>query len=142
KNVMWRRFNSMQPPPRFPCLTPLRLEAGDSSSGDESPQTKGVKGLSPPSTARRSSGPPRFTNIGRESASSVTLQDPSGSSELEINARLGLQFVCYMPSAFLDLWSARVRSFSRLVVPEAVKQQIGVLRMKCFGSGIILKSGV
>jgi hypothetical protein len=31
---------------------------------------------------------------------------------------------------------------SQLVVPQAVKQQIAMLGVKCFGSGVILKSGV
>jgi uncharacterized protein len=42
----------------------------------------------------------------------------------------------------LNIMDAHFRSFSQLVVPQAVKQQIGVLGMKCFGSGVILKSGV
>ncbi|WP_254062256.1 aldo/keto reductase [Acidobacterium sp. S8] len=42
----------------------------------------------------------------------------------------------------LNIMDAHFRSFSQLVVPRAVKQQIGVLGMKCFGSGVILKSGV
>jgi aryl-alcohol dehydrogenase-like predicted oxidoreductase len=41
----------------------------------------------------------------------------------------------------LNIMDAHFRSFSQLVVPQAVKQQIGVLGMKCFGDGIILKSG-
>jgi hypothetical protein len=36
---------------------------------------------------------------------------------------------------------AHFRSFSQLVVPEALQQKIGILGMKCFGDGIILKSG-
>jgi predicted aldo/keto reductase-like oxidoreductase len=42
----------------------------------------------------------------------------------------------------LNIMDAHFRSFSQLVVPQAVKQQIAVLGMKCFGSGVILKSGV
>jgi uncharacterized protein len=42
----------------------------------------------------------------------------------------------------LNIMDAHFRSFSQLVVPQAVKQQIGVLGMKSFGSGVILKSGV
>jgi predicted aldo/keto reductase-like oxidoreductase len=42
----------------------------------------------------------------------------------------------------LNMMDAHFRSFSQLVVPQAVKQQIGVLGMKSFGSGVILKSGV
>jgi aryl-alcohol dehydrogenase-like predicted oxidoreductase len=42
----------------------------------------------------------------------------------------------------LNIMDAHFRSFSQLVVPQALKQGIGVLGMKCFGDGIILKSGV
>lgn len=42
----------------------------------------------------------------------------------------------------LNIMDAHFRSFSQLVVPQGVKQQIAVLGMKCFGSGVILKSGV
>ncbi len=35
---------------------------------------------------------------------------------------------------------AHFRSFAKLVVPQAVKQNIGVLGMKSMGGGIILKS--
>jgi predicted aldo/keto reductase-like oxidoreductase len=41
----------------------------------------------------------------------------------------------------INVMDAHFRSFSQLVVPQAIKQQIGVLGMKCFGNGIILKSG-
>jgi hypothetical protein len=41
----------------------------------------------------------------------------------------------------VNIMDAHFRSFSQLVVPEAVRQNIGVLGMKCFGDGIILKSG-
>jgi uncharacterized protein len=37
---------------------------------------------------------------------------------------------------------AHFRSFSQLVVPQALEQKIAVLGMKSFGSDIILKSGV
>jgi hypothetical protein len=42
----------------------------------------------------------------------------------------------------INIMDAHYRSFAQLVVPQALKQHIGVLGMKCFGSGIILKSGV
>jgi aryl-alcohol dehydrogenase-like predicted oxidoreductase len=41
----------------------------------------------------------------------------------------------------LNVMDAHYRSFARLVVPELVKQNIGVLGMKSMGNGIILKSG-
>jgi hypothetical protein len=40
----------------------------------------------------------------------------------------------------LNVMDAHYRSFARLVVPELVKQNIGVLGMKSMGNGIILKS--
>jgi aryl-alcohol dehydrogenase-like predicted oxidoreductase len=42
----------------------------------------------------------------------------------------------------LNVLDAHYRSFERLVLPELVRDQIGVLGMKAMGSGIILKSGV
>jgi predicted aldo/keto reductase-like oxidoreductase len=41
----------------------------------------------------------------------------------------------------LNVMDAHYRSFARLVVPELVRQGIGVLGMKSLGNGIILKSG-
>jgi aryl-alcohol dehydrogenase-like predicted oxidoreductase len=41
----------------------------------------------------------------------------------------------------LNVMDAHYRSFARLVVPELVKQNVGVLGMKSMGNGIILKSG-
>jgi predicted aldo/keto reductase-like oxidoreductase len=41
----------------------------------------------------------------------------------------------------LNVMDAHYRSFAQLVVPELVKQNIGVLGMKSMGNGIILKSG-
>ena len=41
----------------------------------------------------------------------------------------------------LNVMDAHYRSFEKLVLPELVKQNIGVLGMKCMGNGIILKSG-
>ena len=59
---------------------------------------------------------------------------------MELAQKHGLHFdTVQMPINIMD---AHFRSFSQLVVPQAVKQQIGVLGMKCFGSGVILKSGV
>lgn len=40
----------------------------------------------------------------------------------------------------LNIMDAHFRSFSQLVVPQALEQKIGVLGMKSFGDGIILKS--
>ncbi len=39
-------------------------------------------------------------------------------------------------------WTRTFAALKQLVVPELVKQNIGVLGMKSFGGGIILKSGV
>jgi aryl-alcohol dehydrogenase-like predicted oxidoreductase len=41
----------------------------------------------------------------------------------------------------LNVMDAHYRSFARLVLPELVKQNIGVLGMKSLGNGIILTSG-
>jgi aryl-alcohol dehydrogenase-like predicted oxidoreductase len=40
----------------------------------------------------------------------------------------------------LNIMDAHFRSFSQSVVPRAVEEKIGILGMKCFGDGIILKS--
>ncbi len=59
---------------------------------------------------------------------------------MEVAQKHGFHFdTVQMPINIMD---AHFRSFSQLVVPQAVKQGIGVLGMKCFGSGVILKSGV
>ena len=59
---------------------------------------------------------------------------------MEVAQKRGFHFdTVQMPINIMD---AHFRSFSQLVVPEAIKQRIGVLGMKCFGNGIILKSGV
>jgi aryl-alcohol dehydrogenase-like predicted oxidoreductase len=42
----------------------------------------------------------------------------------------------------INIMDAHFRSFSQLVVPEALRQKIGVLGMKCFGSGVLFKSSV
>jgi predicted aldo/keto reductase-like oxidoreductase len=59
---------------------------------------------------------------------------------MEVAQKHGFHFdTVQMPINIMD---AHFRSFSQLVVPQAIKHQIGVLGMKCFGSGVILKSGV
>src|SRR5579859_3503401 len=58
---------------------------------------------------------------------------------LEVARHHGFHFeTVQMPINIMD---AHFRSFSQLVVPEAARQHIAVLGMKCFGNGIILKSG-
>jgi predicted aldo/keto reductase-like oxidoreductase len=58
---------------------------------------------------------------------------------LEVARRKGFTFdTVQMP---LNVMDAHFRSFSRLVVPEAVRQDIGILAMKTMGDGVILKSG-
>jgi aryl-alcohol dehydrogenase-like predicted oxidoreductase len=58
---------------------------------------------------------------------------------LEVAKRKGFVFdTVQMP---LNVMDAHFRSFSHLVVPEAVKQKIGVLAMKTMGDGVLLKSG-
>ena len=58
---------------------------------------------------------------------------------LEVADRHGFHFdTVQMPINIMD---AHFRSFAQLVVPQAMKRQIGVLGMKCFGGGVILKSG-
>jgi aryl-alcohol dehydrogenase-like predicted oxidoreductase len=58
---------------------------------------------------------------------------------LEVAAKHGFQFdTVQMP---LNVMDAHFRSFSRMVVPEAVKQNLGILGMKTMGDGVILKSG-
>jgi aryl-alcohol dehydrogenase-like predicted oxidoreductase len=57
---------------------------------------------------------------------------------LEVAARQGFQFdTVQMP---LNVMDAHYRSFEKLVLPELLKQNIGVLGMKSMGSGVILKS--
>jgi aryl-alcohol dehydrogenase-like predicted oxidoreductase len=61
-------------------------------------------------------------------------------SMLEVAQRNGFHFdTVQMPINIMD---AHFRSFSQLVVPEAVRQNIAVLGMKCFGSGVLFKSSV
>ena len=58
---------------------------------------------------------------------------------LEVAGQHGFKFdAVQMP---LNVMDAHYRSFARLVVPELVKQGVGVLGMKSLGNGIILKSG-
>ena len=58
---------------------------------------------------------------------------------LEVAAAHGFTFdAVQMP---LNVMDAHYRSFERLVVPELIKQNIGVLGMKSMGNGVILKSG-
>ncbi len=42
----------------------------------------------------------------------------------------------------LNVMDAHYRSFEKLVLPELVRQNIGVLGMKSMGDGVILKSGI
>jgi aryl-alcohol dehydrogenase-like predicted oxidoreductase len=57
---------------------------------------------------------------------------------LEVAAQHGFKFdTVQMP---LNLFDAHYRSFSRLVVPELVRQNIGILGMKSMANGILLKS--
>ena len=59
---------------------------------------------------------------------------------LEVGEKHGFRFdTVQMP---LNVMDAHFRSFAHLVLPELVKQQIGVLAMKTMGGGVILKSGV
>jgi aryl-alcohol dehydrogenase-like predicted oxidoreductase len=61
-------------------------------------------------------------------------------SMLEVAQRHGFHFdAAQMPINIMD---AHFRSFSQLVVPEALRQNIAVLGMKCFGSGVLFKSSV
>ena len=59
---------------------------------------------------------------------------------LEVAARHGFKFdAVQMP---LNVMDAHFRSFAQLVVPELVKQNIGVLAMKTMANGTILKSNL
>jgi aryl-alcohol dehydrogenase-like predicted oxidoreductase len=61
-------------------------------------------------------------------------------SMLEMAQRHGFHFdTVQMPINIMD---AHFRSFSQLVVQEALRQNIAVLGMKCFGSGVLFKSSV
>jgi len=57
---------------------------------------------------------------------------------LEVAAQHGFKFdTVQMP---LNLFDAHYRSFSKLVVPELLRQNIGILGMKSMANGILLKS--
>jgi predicted aldo/keto reductase-like oxidoreductase len=57
---------------------------------------------------------------------------------LKVAAENGFRFdTVQMP---LNVMDAHFRSFAQMVLPELVKQQIGVLGMKSMGDGVILKS--
>jgi hypothetical protein len=57
---------------------------------------------------------------------------------LKVAAEHGFRFdTVQMP---LNLMDAHFRSFAHMVLPELVKQEIGVLGMKSIGDGVILKS--
>lgn len=57
---------------------------------------------------------------------------------LEVAQHNGFHFdTVQMPINVMD---AHYRSFSQLVVPEALSRKIGVIGMKCFGSGVLMKS--
>ncbi len=59
---------------------------------------------------------------------------------LEVAQRHGFHFdTVQMPINIMD---AHFRSFSQLVVTEALRQNIAVLGMKCFGSGVLFKSSI
>jgi aryl-alcohol dehydrogenase-like predicted oxidoreductase len=59
---------------------------------------------------------------------------------LEVARAHGVTFdAVQMP---LNVMDAHYRSFAKLVVPELVKDQTGILGMKSMGNGLILKSGV
>jgi aryl-alcohol dehydrogenase-like predicted oxidoreductase len=58
---------------------------------------------------------------------------------LQVAAEHGFSFdAVQMP---LNVMDAHYRSFQRLVLPELVRQQIGVLGMKSMANGVLLKSG-
>jgi aryl-alcohol dehydrogenase-like predicted oxidoreductase len=58
---------------------------------------------------------------------------------LEVARRKGFTFdTVQMPQNVMD---AHFRSFSHMVVPQAVQQHIGILAMKTMGDGVFLKSG-
>ncbi len=58
---------------------------------------------------------------------------------LDVAQKHGFHFdTVQMPVNIMD---AHFRSFSQLVVPEALRQKVAVVSMKCFGDAIILKSG-
>ena len=57
---------------------------------------------------------------------------------MEVARHHGFHFdTVQMPINIMD---AHFRSFAQLVVPEALRQGIAVLGMKCFGSGVLMRS--
>ena len=57
---------------------------------------------------------------------------------LEVAAQCGFKFdTVQLP---LNVMDAHYRSFAKLVVPELVKQNIGILGMKSMANGILLRS--
>jgi aryl-alcohol dehydrogenase-like predicted oxidoreductase len=83
-------------------------------------------------TAARSAGKVRFIGFTGHKDPQVHLY------MLEVARRHDFHFdTVQMPINIMD---AHFRSFSRLVVPEAMKQGIAILGMKCFGSGVLFKS--
>jgi predicted aldo/keto reductase-like oxidoreductase len=59
---------------------------------------------------------------------------------LDVAAEQGFHFdTVQMP---LNVMDAHFRSFTKLVLPKLVQEEIGVLGMKSMGDGVILKSGV
>ena len=59
---------------------------------------------------------------------------------LQVAAENGFHFdTVQMP---LNVMDAHFRSFAQMVLPELVKQEIGVLGMKSMGDGVILKSNI
>lgn len=59
---------------------------------------------------------------------------------LDVAKKHGFHFdTLQMPINVMD---PHFRSFSRMVVPRAIEEKVAVLGMKCFGGGVILKSGV
>lgn len=58
---------------------------------------------------------------------------------LEVARRKGFAFdTVQMP---LNVMDAHFRSFSHMVVPQAIQQHIGILAMKTMGDGVFLKAG-
>jgi uncharacterized protein len=58
----------------------------------------------------------------------------------EVAKRNGFHFdTVQMPINIMD---AHYRSFAQMVVPEAMRQHTAILGMKCFGSGVLMKSDV
>ena len=83
--------------------------------------------------AAKQAGKVRFIGFTGHKAPHIHLQ------MLDVAKDRGFHFdTVQMPINIMD---AHFRSFARLVVPRALEERIGVLGMKSFGDGIILKSG-